>query len=164
MDAAVEAARVKAQAGDAAGAAGLLEPVLLAEPSLSEGLGVRPSIPTSVGRVRVRRVGHTRSRSARIARSSLPPEPPAATTSRSAEEHGARKLHASSGDAEAELEAAHARAREIYLRAYFARDEDVESARADFRMVMATLPSDDETAQKAKRWLDKLEGKSGKEE
>ncbi|MGZ6142350.1 MAG: hypothetical protein ACXWLM_03375, partial [Myxococcales bacterium] len=51
------------------------------------------------------------------------------------------------------------RAKEIYLRGYVAKDEDAESARKAFKLVIETLPPSDETAQKAKRWLDKLDGK-----
>jgi len=56
------------------------------------------------------------------------------------------------------------RAKEIYLRGYVAKDDDAESARRAFKLVIETLPSSDETAQKAKRWLDKLDGKVSKEE
>ena len=56
------------------------------------------------------------------------------------------------------------RCKEIYLRGYVAKDEDVEEARKSFKLVIATLPSSDETAQKAKRWLDKLDGKISKDE
>ena len=51
------------------------------------------------------------------------------------------------------------RAKEIYLRGYVAKDEDAEAARKAFKLVIETLPASDETAQKAKRWLDKLDGK-----
>ena len=56
------------------------------------------------------------------------------------------------------------RAKEIYLRGYVAKDEDVEAARRAFKLVIATLPASDETAQKAKHWLDKLDGKVSKDE
>ena len=55
------------------------------------------------------------------------------------------------------------RAKEIYLRGYVAKDDDVESARKAFKLVIATLPAC-ATAQKAKRWLDKLDGKVSKDE
>jgi hypothetical protein len=51
------------------------------------------------------------------------------------------------------------RAREIYLQGYVARDQDPEQARRAFRVVANVLPAADETAQKARRWLEKLEGK-----
>src|SRR5207237_3408046 len=64
--------------------------------------------------------------------------------------------------AQTQLRAVSDRAREIYLRGYVAKDEDAEASRKAFRLVVETLPSSDETAQKAKRWLDKLSGhKSG---
>lgn len=56
------------------------------------------------------------------------------------------------------------RAKEIYLRGYVAKDSDAESARKAFKLVIETLPAGDETAEKARRWLDKLEGKVAKEE
>jgi hypothetical protein len=71
---------------------------------------------------------------------------------------------AGSADAETQLALVEQRAREIYLSAYFAKDDDPESARAAFRLVVATLRTEDGTARKAKRWLDKLERKSAKEE
>ena len=54
-------------------------------------------------------------------------------------------------------------AREAYLAGYFAKDDDAEAAREAFRKVLAALPPDDETARKAKHWLDKLEGNRTKE-
>ena len=51
------------------------------------------------------------------------------------------------------------KAKEIYLRGYVAKDDDAETARKAFKLVIATLPPSDETAQKAKHWLDKLDGK-----
>ncbi|HEX9577631.1 MAG TPA: FHA domain-containing protein [Myxococcales bacterium] len=56
------------------------------------------------------------------------------------------------------------RAKELYLRGYVAKDSDAESARKAFKLVLDTLPSGDETAQKAKRWMDKLDGKVAKDE
>ncbi len=52
------------------------------------------------------------------------------------------------------------RIHDLYLRAYVVREDDREEARKAFRLVIAALPADDETAQKAKRWLDKIEGKA----
>jgi hypothetical protein len=52
------------------------------------------------------------------------------------------------------------RARGIYLRGYVVREADVEEARKAFRLVIEALPAGDEVAQKAKRWLDKLEPKA----
>lgn len=66
--------------------------------------------------------------------------------------------------AQAELRQIGDRCKEIYLRGYVAKDEDVEEARKAFKLVIATLPPADETAQKAKRWLDKLDGKVAKDE
>jgi len=56
------------------------------------------------------------------------------------------------------------RAREAFLRGYVAKDADPDAARTAFRLVVASLPPDDETAVKARRWLDRLEGKSSGEE
>jgi pSer/pThr/pTyr-binding forkhead associated (FHA) protein len=56
------------------------------------------------------------------------------------------------------------RCKELYLKGYVAKDDDVATARASFKLVAETLPLTDETAQKAKRWLDKLDGKVAKEE
>ena len=70
----------------------------------------------------------------------------------------------SNDGAQAELRQIGDRCKEIYLRGYVAKDEDFESARKSFKLVIATLPPTDETAQKAKRWLDKLDGKVAKDE
>jgi tetratricopeptide (TPR) repeat protein len=48
----------------------------------------------------------------------------------------------------------------IYLRGYVARETEPAEARRCFSLVVQALPASDETAQKAKRWLDKLEGKA----
>ena len=56
------------------------------------------------------------------------------------------------------------RAKELYLRGYVAKDSDADTARHSFKIVIETLPAGDETAQKAKRWLDKLNGKAPKED
>jgi len=66
--------------------------------------------------------------------------------------------------AQAQLRQLADRAKEIYLRGYVAKDEDLESARKAFKLVIETLPASDETAQKAKRWLDKLDGKVTQDE
>ncbi|HUJ24712.1 MAG TPA: FHA domain-containing protein [Myxococcales bacterium] len=66
--------------------------------------------------------------------------------------------------AQSQLRQINDHAKEIYLRGYVAKDEDAQAARAAFKLVIDTLPSSDETAQKAKRWLDKLDGKAAKEE
>ena len=49
---------------------------------------------------------------------------------------------------------------EVYLRAYLEKDAHPETARAGFRLVAGTLPPADEMAGKARRWLDRLDGKS----
>jgi len=51
------------------------------------------------------------------------------------------------------------RAREIYLHAYVSRDADPEEARKSFTLVRDTLSPDDEEAQRAARWVERLEGK-----
>ena len=63
-------------------------------------------------------------------------------------------------EARAGLFRARARAKEIYLRGYVAKDGEPQAARRDFEVVRGTLPESDETAQKAKRWLDRLDGKA----
>jgi tetratricopeptide (TPR) repeat protein len=57
-----------------------------------------------------------------------------------------------------------ARANEAYLSGYVAKDTDPDSARRRFRLVVAALPANDETAIKARRWLDRLDGKAGAED
>ncbi len=54
-----------------------------------------------------------------------------------------------------------ARANEAYLSGYVAKDTDPDAARRAFRLVVAVLPETDETAMKARRWLDRLDGKAG---
>ena len=51
------------------------------------------------------------------------------------------------------------RCKELYLRGYVSKDDDVATARSAFRLVLATLPASEATAVKARRWLDKLDGK-----
>ena len=53
-----------------------------------------------------------------------------------------------------------ARAKELYLQGYVEKDNDAQAARRAFKIVGETLPSTDETAVKARRWLDKLDGKA----
>lgn len=50
--------------------------------------------------------------------------------------------------------------RDLYLRGYVVRETEPAEARRCFGLVVQALPAADETAQKAKRWLDKLEGKA----
>ena len=66
--------------------------------------------------------------------------------------------------AQQELAQVIARAKELYLRGYVAKDNDAETARHAFKLVTETLPATDETAQKARRWLDKIDGKAPKED
>lgn len=56
------------------------------------------------------------------------------------------------------------RVKDLYLRGYVAKDSDADTARHAFKIVIETLPPGDETAVKAKRWLDKLNGKAPKED
>ncbi|MFL5311299.1 MAG: FHA domain-containing protein [Myxococcales bacterium] len=56
------------------------------------------------------------------------------------------------------------RVEEAYLRGYVAKDGDGEAARQAFRLVVAALPPTDDTALKARRWLDRLDGKNSEEE
>ena len=261
MDGAVRDARAKAEAGDVDGAAELIDPVLLAEPSRADALAVRESI-----------TGQKKASSARkaerVAEARQAPPPPAADVQGILEAYLAGDIGAAieraqaaqspkgirllgdlrqfdttykdglakqkagrlaeavraletasaadrtiasgqegrlgrevrktlaglhvqlaaalTGDETLPQQAAHLRAavqndpgnegaqsqlrqindhaKEIYLRGYVAKDEDAQAARAAFKLVIDTLPSSDETAQKAKRWLDKLDGKAAKEE
>ena len=57
-----------------------------------------------------------------------------------------------------------ARANQAYLSGYVAKDSDPDAARRAFRLVVAALPATDETAIKARRWLDRLDGKAGAED
>ena len=57
-----------------------------------------------------------------------------------------------------------ARANEAYLSGYVAKDRDPDAARRAFRLAVAVLPATDETAMKARRWLDRLDGKAGAED
>lgn len=54
--------------------------------------------------------------------------------------------------------------KEVFQRGYFEKDSDPEAARKAFKLVLESLPASDDTAQKARRWLDKLEGKAAPEE
>lgn len=59
-----------------------------------------------------------------------------------------------------ELRRLQERVHDIYLRGYVARETEPAEARRWLGLVVQALPASDETAQKAKRWLDKLEGKA----
>ena len=63
------------------------------------------------------------------------------------------------GEARAGLERISARARAIYLQAYMAKDDDPESARSSFQLVVETLPASDETSLKALHWMGELAGR-----
>jgi len=58
-----------------------------------------------------------------------------------------------------EMERVVERVREIYLRAYVAKDEEPEAARNGFARVAGALPAGDELAEKAERWLERLHGR-----
>jgi hypothetical protein len=62
--------------------------------------------------------------------------------------------------AQKELQVAMGRAHEEYMRGYVAKDSDPDLARVSFRIAAETLPEADEEAQKARRWLDRLSGRS----
>jgi hypothetical protein len=62
------------------------------------------------------------------------------------------------------LEGAAAEANDAYLRGYVAKDIDEDAAREAFRSVVELLPANDPTARKARRWLDRLDGKAGEED
>jgi predicted component of type VI protein secretion system len=57
-----------------------------------------------------------------------------------------------------------AEANDAYLRGYVAKDIDEEAAREAFRSVVELLPASDPTARKARRWLERLDGKAGEED
>ncbi|HWE23475.1 MAG TPA: FHA domain-containing protein [Myxococcales bacterium] len=63
-----------------------------------------------------------------------------------------------------ELERIVALANDAYLRGYVAKDIDEGAARDAFRTAVAVLPATDATAQKARRWLERLDGKAGEED
>jgi hypothetical protein len=56
------------------------------------------------------------------------------------------------------------RAKELYLRAYVAKDTDAPTARQMFQLVTEILPGGDATSEKARRWLEKLDGKPQRED
>jgi type III secretion system (T3SS) inner membrane Yop/YscD-like protein len=58
-----------------------------------------------------------------------------------------------------EMERVVERVREIYLRAYVAKDEEPEAARNGFARVAGALPAGDALAEKAARWLERLDGR-----
>ena len=62
-------------------------------------------------------------------------------------------------EARAGLERISERAKEIYLQAYMAKDDDPESARSSFQLVVETLPASDETSMKALHWMGRLAGR-----
>jgi pSer/pThr/pTyr-binding forkhead associated (FHA) protein len=66
--------------------------------------------------------------------------------------------------AKQQLEQVLSRAKELYLRGYVAKDSDAEAARTAFRLVVDILPSGDPTGDKARRWLEKLDGKAPKDD
>lgn len=263
LDAAVREAKSRAEAGDAAGAQELLDPVLAAEPSRTDGLAVKeaiagqrrsapapdrhrertPAVPVAtpaapevegileayragdIGAAIERAQGASSPRGERLLADlktfdaayqeglerqqarrtveALRALEQAAAVDRSIAQgkdgrlgHEVRKalsaLHTQLGVAQAGSDdglpqaAAHLRAavqddpgndaaqaqlrqigdrcKDIYLRGYVAKDQDVEAARKAFKLVIETLPASDETAQKSKRWLDKLDGKVSKDE
>jgi len=61
--------------------------------------------------------------------------------------------------ARVEMERVVERVRDIYLRAYVAKDEEPEAARNGFAHVAGVLPAGDELAEKAARWLERLDGR-----
>lgn len=67
------------------------------------------------------------------------------------------------GEARAELARLAGRAREIYLRAYLAKEGDeLAAARRGFTLVARALPAADETGEKARRWLARLDRKAAR--
>lgn len=184
LDAAVRAAKAKVEARELAVASGLLEPVLLAEPARPDALALREAIAGQ------QRAASTRPARGPAGGRAVPrravhsePAPPGAPDAVDValelrlaagfpgdESLPQKAAHlraaagAGSGQAMKELTMVEERVRAIYLRAYMTKDEDPDAARSAFQLVAAALAASDETAQKAKRWLDKLAGKSAKEE
>ena len=66
--------------------------------------------------------------------------------------------------ARAQLRQLATRAEEAYLRGYMVKEADAGAARQAFQMVVAALPATDETAVKARRWLDRMDGKAAGED
>jgi hypothetical protein len=62
-----------------------------------------------------------------------------------------------------QLQGVAAEANDAYLRGYVAKDIDEDAARDAFRSVIELLPANDPTARKARRWLERLDGKAGEE-
>lgn len=65
-------------------------------------------------------------------------------------------------EARAELDRLAGRIREIYLRAYLAKEVDPAEARRGFIQVAQALPAPDDLGDKARRWLAKLDGKAAR--
>jgi hypothetical protein len=65
----------------------------------------------------------------------------------------------SNPEVEAKLHDVSDRAKEMYLRGYVVRDEAPEEARRMFLIVRDTLAPEEDAAQKAERWLQRLEGR-----
>jgi predicted component of type VI protein secretion system len=78
--------------------------------------------------------------------------------------HAALALDAANEGAREQLRQLAARAGDRYLRGYVAKDGDPAAATDAFRWVVAALPASDATAVKARRWLDRLEGKAARED
>ncbi|HEX8701004.1 MAG TPA: FHA domain-containing protein, partial [Myxococcaceae bacterium] len=74
-------------------------------------------------------------------------------------EYSRRTLQADPGHAGAQniINDLKTKAKEIYLQAYALKDANPEDAIPKFREVIAMTPSDDETHEKAKNWLEKLQ-------
>jgi pSer/pThr/pTyr-binding forkhead associated (FHA) protein len=78
--------------------------------------------------------------------------------------HAALALDAANERAREQLRQLTTRAGDRYLRGYVAKDGDPAAATEAFRWVVAALPASDATAVKARRWLDRLEGKAARED
>ena len=63
--------------------------------------------------------------------------------------------------AKKEMSSMRDKAKEIYLSGYVERELNPESAKRKFKLVMKITAPGDENHEKAKKWLDKLEGKGG---
>lgn len=194
LDAAVRAAKTKVEARDLVVASGLLEPVLLAEPARPDALALREAVAGQQRAASARPArGPAGARPAPLRATSLaagsgsgaihsgPAQPGAPAVDVALELRLAAGLQgdeslpekaahlraaaaAGSGEAMKQLTAVEERIRGIYLRAYVTKDEDPDAARSAFELVAAALPPSHQTAQRAKRWLDKLRGKGAKEE
>jgi len=98
------------------------------------------------------------------ARAAASLDPEAEVGAAAAHLRAAVELDAGNERAREQLRQVAARAGDRYLRGYIGKDSDPAAAREQFRWVVAALPASDETALKARRWLDRLDGRAPAED